>query len=75
MKKPSPKPTYHYAMETLLQAIDAAPIVSDHPIFKKQDDKEFYETKLDVLVPEAAGRSAPHRQRRHHAEDGESGRD
>ena len=46
MKKPSPKPTYHYAMETLLQAIDAAPIASDHPIFKKQDDKEFYETQL-----------------------------
>lgn len=46
MKKPSPKPTYHDAMEMLLQAIDAAPISSDHPIFKKQDDKEFYETQL-----------------------------
>ncbi|MFG1465073.1 hypothetical protein V5F77_19490 [Xanthobacter sp. DSM 24535] len=46
MKKPSPKLTYTDAMETLLQAIDAAPIASDHPIFKKQDDKEFYETQL-----------------------------
>ncbi|MER9298645.1 hypothetical protein NKI38_19435 [Mesorhizobium sp. M0621] len=46
MKKPSPQPTYHDAMEMLLQAIDAALISSDHPIFKKEDDKEFYETQL-----------------------------
>lgn len=46
MKKPTHKPTYREALDGLLEAIDDAPTSPDHPIFKKGDDKEYFETQL-----------------------------
>ncbi|MES0114167.1 hypothetical protein [Mesorhizobium sp. M0013] len=46
MKKPTHTPTYREALDGLLKAIDGAPTAPDHPIFKKWDDKEYFETLL-----------------------------
>lgn len=46
IKKPAKKLPYADALEKVLKAIDAAPVAKDQPIFKKLDDKEYYETLL-----------------------------
>lgn len=46
MKKPTHTLTYRKALDELLKAIDDAPTAPDHPIFKKWDDKEYFETQL-----------------------------
>lgn len=46
MKKQTHQPTYGEALDGLLKAIDDAPTAPGHPIFKKCDDKEFFETQL-----------------------------
>jgi hypothetical protein len=46
MKKPTHKPTYLDALDGLLKAIDDAPTAPDQQIFRKLDDKEFFETQL-----------------------------
>ena len=45
-EEPMNKLYYQKALENLLEAIDAAPVDAGHPIFKKPQDKEFYETQL-----------------------------
>ncbi len=49
LKKPkqlTPNPTYKGALDALFKTMDKAPITPDHPTFKKEDDKENYETQL-----------------------------
>ena len=57
MKKPTHKPTYREALDGLLKAIDDAPTAPDHPIFKKWDDKEFFETQLMFSLSEVSTQS------------------
>ena len=46
MKNSTHTATYRKALDALLTAIDDAPTAPDHPIFKKLDDKEHFETQL-----------------------------
>jgi hypothetical protein len=45
-KKLGSKATFKGSFDAAFEAIDAAPLSAHHPIFKKADDKEFYETQL-----------------------------
>lgn len=46
LKKPAPKATFEGSFDAAFEAIDVAPLSADQLIFKKADDKEFYETQL-----------------------------
>ena len=50
MSKSTGEPLYAESLEQLFKELDTAKAGNDHPIFKKFDDKEHYETRLMFAV-------------------------